>query len=86
MLKRLPDLKTDEEAERFVATADLSEYDLSSFAPARFRFAPQDAAREPVTLPADLLRRVDAEAEKAGTSRDDFIRRALEDALGGLAA
>lgn len=31
MKKKLPILKTDEEAEKFVATADLSEYDLSSF-------------------------------------------------------
>ena len=37
-LKPLPVLKTDEEAERFVDEADLTEYDLSPFQPARFEF------------------------------------------------
>ena len=34
-LKPMPALLTDEEAERFVETADLSEYDLSGFRPTR---------------------------------------------------
>ena len=41
--KPLPRLKTDEEAERFVAEADLSEYDLSGFKPARFEFEKKSA-------------------------------------------
>ena len=36
--KRLPVLMTDEDAERFIETADLSEYDLSGFRPMRFEF------------------------------------------------
>ena len=34
-LKKLPALLTDEAAERFIDTADLSEYDLSGFRPMR---------------------------------------------------
>jgi len=35
-LKSMPLLPSDADAEAFVATADLSEYDLSGFKPARF--------------------------------------------------
>jgi len=38
-LKSMPPLLSDEDAEAFVATADLSEYDLSGFKPARFVLA-----------------------------------------------
>ena len=34
--KTLPIFTSDDEAERFVATADLSEYDLSNFTPVKF--------------------------------------------------
>ncbi|MCM2474687.1 hypothetical protein HGO38_14495 [Rhizobium sp. CG5] len=37
-LKPLPSFASDEEAEHFVATADLSDYDLSGFRPAKFEF------------------------------------------------
>jgi predicted DNA binding CopG/RHH family protein len=40
--KPLPILRTDEEAEHFVATADLSEYDLSGFVPMKFVFRDGD--------------------------------------------
>ena len=36
MKKKFPDFKTDAEAEAFVETADLSEYDLSDMIPMRF--------------------------------------------------
>ena len=36
--KPLPQLKSDEAAERFVDQADLTEYDLSEFKPAHFEF------------------------------------------------
>ena len=38
MKKKIPTFKTDAEAERFVATADLTEYDLSGARPMRFEF------------------------------------------------
>ncbi len=37
-LKPFPSFKTDEEAEEFVATADLSEYDISGCKVVRFQF------------------------------------------------
>ena len=40
MKKKLPRLKTDKEAEEFVAAADLTEYDLSVLRPVRFEFEP----------------------------------------------
>ena len=42
--KPLPSLRSDAEAERFVETVDLSEYDLSGFKPMRFAIAPPAAA------------------------------------------
>ena len=41
-LKPMPRLRTDEEAERFVAEADLTEYDLSGFKPMRFELRRKD--------------------------------------------
>ena len=34
--KPIPHFETDEEMERFIDTADLSQYDLSAFKPMRF--------------------------------------------------
>ena len=38
MKKKIPVFKTDMEAEAFVETADLSEYDFSQFKAVRFEF------------------------------------------------
>ena len=38
MSETIPEFRTDEEAERFVERADLSQYDLTSFVPTRFEF------------------------------------------------
>ena len=38
MKKKLPILRTDQEAEHFLETCDLSEYDLSEFKSANFIF------------------------------------------------
>jgi hypothetical protein len=42
-LKTIPTFRTDVEAEHFVDTADLTEYDLSGFKPPRFEFEKKDA-------------------------------------------
>ena len=42
--KPLPPLTSDAEAENFVETADLSEYDLSGFTPMRFEIEPKAAS------------------------------------------
>ncbi len=43
MKKKIPALRTDEEAERFVETADLSKFDLTGFTPASFEFQSKSA-------------------------------------------
>ncbi len=79
-LKPFPELTSDEAAERFVAEADLSEYDWSDMKPVRFEFAAKDA-RINMRLPADLLAAVKAQAERERMPYQRFIRRALEGAV-----
>ena len=43
MKKKIPILKSDAEAERFVDTADLSQYDLSGFRRVGFAFEKKSA-------------------------------------------
>lgn len=43
MKKKVPTFKSDEEAERFVATVDLSKYDLSGLKPVGFEFEKKSA-------------------------------------------
>jgi predicted DNA binding CopG/RHH family protein len=81
-LKQLPALRTDEEAEQFVATADLTEYDLSCMIPMRFEFKPK-TERVNMRLSKDLLDNVKARAAKEGVSYQRYIRLALERAVAG---
>lgn len=81
-LKKLPVLKSDEAAERFVATADLSEYDLSGMVPVRFEFKPK-TERVNMRLSKGLLDSVKARAAREGMSYQRFIREALERAVVG---
>jgi predicted DNA binding CopG/RHH family protein len=80
MKKKIPVFRTDEEAERFVAEADLTEYDLSHFKPVRFEFE-KKAARVNMRLPETLLNAVKARAQARGIPYQRFIREALEQAL-----
>jgi predicted DNA binding CopG/RHH family protein len=80
MKKPFPDLKSDEEAEAFVANADLSEYDFSQFKPTHFEFK-NKSARVNFRLPEPLLRSVKARAAERGMPYQRFIREALENAL-----
>jgi predicted DNA binding CopG/RHH family protein len=73
-------LKSDEEAERFVGTADLTEYDLSGFKPAHFEFEPK-SAQVNLRMPESLLKAVKARAKKRGIPYQRFIRETLERAL-----
>jgi len=79
-LKKLPTLRTDEDAENFVATADLTQYDLSSMVPVRFEFKPK-TERVNMRLSKDLLKSVKARAAKEGVSYQRCIRLALEKAV-----
>ncbi len=80
MKKPPPDLKTDDEAERLVAEADLTEYDLSGMRMVRFEFQPK-SERVNMRLPKSLLDAVKAAAAKAGMPYQRFIRQALETAV-----
>jgi predicted DNA binding CopG/RHH family protein len=73
-------LLTDEDAERFIETADLSEYDLSVFKPMRFEFAKKDE-RVNMRLPRELLAAVKAQAKRRGLPYQRYIREALERAV-----
>lgn len=76
-LTKLPVLLTDEEAERFIDTADLSEFDLSGFKPMQFEFAPKDE-RVNMRLPRELLAAVKAQAKLRGSPYQRYIWEALE--------
>ena len=80
MKKKLPKLRSDEEAEAFVANSDLTQYDLSGMRTVQFEFAPK-TARVNMRLPADLLRAVKTTAERRGIPYQRFIRQALEQAV-----
>jgi len=80
MKKALPDLRTDEEAEAFVAGADLTDYDLSEMREVRFEFQAKNE-RVNMRLPRPLLDAVKASAARAGVPYQRFIRQALEAAV-----
>jgi predicted DNA binding CopG/RHH family protein len=65
MKKKLPRLRSDKAAERFVAEADLTEYDLSGLTMSRFEFQPK-SERVNMRLPRPLLAAVKASTAKAG--------------------
>lgn len=78
--KPWPSLRSDEAAERFVAEADLSEYDFSQFEPVRHEFEDK-SARVTMRMSEGLLERTKAAAEKRGVPYQRFIREAIEKAL-----
>jgi predicted DNA binding CopG/RHH family protein len=79
-LKKLPTLKSDREAENFVATADLSQYDLSGGEFVRFELKPKNKTVN-LRLPGELLEAVRKRAKRAGLPYQRFIRMALEEAV-----
>lgn len=78
-LKPMPRLRTDEEAERFVAEADLTEYDLSGFEPMRFELRRKDKTVS-LRLPSELLDAAKAAAAREGIPYQRFMRHAIEQA------
>lgn len=80
MKKPLPSLETDEEAERFVAEADLTDYDLSGLRMVQFEFEPK-SERVNLRVPKRLLDAVKAAAANAGIPYQRYIRQALEAAV-----
>jgi hypothetical protein len=81
-LKKLPVLLSDEEAERFIDTADLSEHDLSGFRPMRFEVAPKDG-RVNMRLPGELLAAVEGPSEPARPALPALHPRGAGERRGG---
>ncbi len=79
--KAFPPMKSDAEAERFVDTADLSEFDFSGFKPSRFEFAAKDSNIN-MRVPTQLLDAVKSTAARAGMPYQRFIRQLMENAIG----
>ena len=80
MKKPIPTFKTDKEAEDFVATSDLTDYDLSGGQVVRFELKRKDKSVN-LRLPAQLLEAVQNQAKRVGVPYQRFIRMALERAL-----
>jgi predicted DNA binding CopG/RHH family protein len=80
MKKKIPTFTSDADAEHFVETADLTDYDLSGFQPVRFEFD-KKAARLNMRLPVSLLDAVKARAKARGIPYQRLIRETLEQAL-----
>ena len=79
MKKTIPTFQSDEAAERFIDTADLSEYDLSGRF-VQFELKPKDKTVS-LRLPESLLEAVRQRAERAGMPYQRFIRLAVERAV-----
>jgi predicted DNA binding CopG/RHH family protein len=79
MKKKVPRLKTDREAEAFLAQ-DLSNLDFSQFKPTRFEF---EKKNEQINLrvPKPLLAAVKARAKARGIPYTRLIRETLERAM-----
>ena len=75
--KPMPSLGSDAAAQRFVETADLSEYDLSGFKPMRFEFEPKSAALN-MRLPQNLLDALKSRARAKGIPYTRYVRLLLE--------
>jgi predicted DNA binding CopG/RHH family protein len=80
MKRKFPEFKTDADAEAFVETADLSEYDLSDMVPMRFELRRKDKSVS-LRLPEGLLNEVRGAAKRANMPYQRFIRMAIERAL-----
>jgi predicted DNA binding CopG/RHH family protein len=81
MSKKLPTLRSDEEAEAFLDSADLSEYDLSEMKPIKFEYL-RKSAKLNMRLPESLLAAIKAKADAQGIPYQRYIRQVLEADVG----
>jgi predicted DNA binding CopG/RHH family protein len=79
MKKKVPTLKTDKQAEEFLAQ-DLSSLDFSQFKPVQFEFEKKDEQIN-MRVPKPLLAAVKARAKERGIPYTRFIRETLERAI-----
>ena len=77
MKKPWPVLKTDEEAERFVAEADLTEFDFSAMTPVQYEFEAKAAALN-MRIPQSLLDAVKKKAAQKGMPFTRYVRMLIE--------
>jgi len=80
MKKQLPTLTTDKDAEEFVTSADLTQFDLSGMQRTSFEFSPK-TKQVNMRVSEQLLEAVKAKAAERGMSYQRFIRQALERAI-----
>jgi predicted DNA binding CopG/RHH family protein len=80
MKGKIPAFQSDAEAEHFVATADLTKFDLSGAQLVRFEMKPKDKSIN-LRMPLSLFEAVREEARKAGIPYQRFIRLKLEQAV-----
>ena len=78
--RKQPTLESDDAAERFVAEADLSEYDLSGFKSTHFEFQRKDTQIN-MRLPRSLLEAVKQQAARQNIPYQRYIRNLLERAI-----
>jgi len=76
MKKKVPELKTDSDAEAFIEQ-DHSDLDFSQFKRTRFEFQPK-TERINMRLPASLLDAIRLAAEAEGVPYQRYIRQVLE--------
>lgn len=76
-VKPMPSFRSEDEAEKFVSTADLSQYDLSEFKSMRFEVEAKSAALN-MRLPASLLDAVKTKAKSKGIPYTRYVRMLLE--------
>ncbi len=72
MRRPWPDLRSDEEAERFVAEADLTEYDFAQMVPMRFELRRKDKSVS-LRLSDALLRALKQAAARQGIPYQRFM-------------
>ena len=89
-LKKLPRLTSDAQAEEWLMSADLSEYDLSGGIPAKQFWAQVEAQRKDkaisLRLPVPMLDAVHAASEELNTPTQRLIRQAVGEWLARRAA
>ncbi|MCL6230382.1 MULTISPECIES: CopG family antitoxin [Bartonella] len=79
-LKQMPVFKTDEEAENFVDTADLTDYDLTGFKPVHFEFLPKEASIN-IRLPQALMKALKEKAKNQAIPYTRYVRHLIEQDL-----
>lgn len=80
MKKKIPNFKSDKEAEDFVENANLSEYDLSDMRPVNFEFEKKEA-RLNMRIPTGMLSELKERAEIRGIPYQRYIREVLQNSL-----